>query len=678
MIGNRVPANNCRGTARQPEPPGRPYKYLCLQPWIWEDQVPISWKIRNPVSPQFMSPHSHSPTPAFRVVVVGHVDHGKSTLVGRMLHETGALPAGKLAEVEATCRRRNMAFEWAFVTDALQPERDQGVTIDVSYIQFRTPQRRYVLVDAPGHREFLKNMISGAAGCDGAILVIDALEGVREQSRRHGYVLSLMGVMQVFVVVTKMDLVGYDAARFSELEKDVRRYLADIQIHAKRVIPASAREGDNIKGHSARMPWYSGPDLIEALDEFAMPEGLEDLPLRFPIQDVYKFDDRRIYAGRIETGRLRVGERLLFSPSNMTARVKSIESWPSTEAAHEAQAGQSIGITLEEQVFAERGELASHVDHAPWETNVFKARLFWLGREPLRAGKTYTLKLATRQVPIEVHSIDRVINTTDLSAAPATQVERNTVAEVVMRSRAMLALDPSTQNPRTGRFVLVDGFDVAGGGLIDMSGYSDLRRHVLVRSENLTVVEHRVTAEMRTAQSGHEGGVIWLTGLSGSGKSTLAIELEARLFKEGFNVFVLDGDNVRRGLNANLGFSPEDRAENIRRVGEVAALFAEAGVVAITAFISPYCKDRAESRAAAAGRFHEVYVRADLATCERRDPKGLYKRARSGEIRDFTGISAPYEVPESPDLVVDTTNQKVDDSVAILLEYVRRNFRVRP
>jgi bifunctional enzyme CysN/CysC len=613
----------------------------------------------------------------FHVAIVGHVDHGKSTLVGRLLHETGALPEGKLAEVEAVCRRRNMPFEWAFVTDALQPERDQGITIDVSYIRFRTKRRGYVLVDAPGHREFLKNMITGAAACDGAILVVDAAEGVREQTRRHGYLLALMGVAQVAVAVTKMDLIGCDRARFDGIAREVRSYLADIGVMVDTVIPVSARDGDNIGAPSARMAWYDGPTVLEALDRFEARAPLDDMPLRIPVQDVYRFDQRRIIAGRVETGRLKVGDALLFSPSNLSARVKAIESWNRDGAPMEGRAGESVGFTLEDQIFVERGEIASHVDRAPIETNVFRARLFWLGKAPLARGRSYTLKLCTRQIPVEVQSIDKVIDTSDLSASAAERVERNAVAEVVLRTRAMLALDSFADNPRTGRFVLVDGYDVVGGGIISMEGYPNQRQQITVRSTNVSVVAHGVTEAMRARQNRHSGGVLWLTGLSGAGKSTLAIALEMRLFKEGYLVYVLDGDNVRRGLNANLGFSPEDRSENIRRVGEVAALFAEAGFICVTAFISPYRSDRDRARTAGGGKFHEIYVKADLSVCEGRDPKGLYKRARRGEIADFTGISAPYEEPAAPELVLDTGAASVEDSLKSLLDYVKRNFRVR-
>lgn len=611
---------------------------------------------------------------SLNVVIVGHVDHGKSTLVGRLLHETGALPEGKIEAIEAMCQRRGMPFEWAFVTDAFQPERDQGVTIDVSYIRFRTARRGYVLIDAPGHREFLKNMVSGATGSDAALLVIDAAEGVMDLSRRHGYLLHLLGLREVVVAVTKMDCVDYAAERFAAIEDEIRGYLDSLGINPIFVIPVSGRDGDNIAGASSNMRWYEGPSVVEALDRLQAPPPLVDLPLRLAVQDVYRFDARRIIAGRIESGRLSVGDTLLFSPSNKTAKVKSLEGWNLPAPIHSASAGQSIGLTLDEQIFVERGEVASHVDDPPVETNVFRARIFWLGRTPLGVGDCYTLKLATASTSVEVQSLERVIDTDDLSTLATDRVERNGVAEVVLRARSMLALDPFSENLRMGRFVLFDGYDAVGGGIVSMEGYPDQRALVTVKSTNVQVVEHRITADMRLARGGHRGAVLWLTGLSGAGKSTLAIEVERRLFNKGYQVYVLDGDNIRRGLNTNLGFSPEDRAENIRRVGEVAALLVDAGCVVITAFISPYRSDRERARAAAGSAFHEIYIHADLETCERRDSKGLYKRARAGEIPDFTGVSAPYEPPEKADLVVDTGDTTVEESVQAILDYVEKHI----
>ncbi|HEX2478658.1 MAG TPA: adenylyl-sulfate kinase [Geminicoccaceae bacterium] len=617
---------------------------------------------------------AHSSRPKLKIVIVGHVDHGKSTLVGRLFHDTGSLPEGKLETIKAVCERRGMPFEWAFLMDALQAERDQGVTIDTAQIQFRTKARDYVIIDAPGHKEFLKNMITGAASSEAALLLIDAAEGVREQSRRHGYLLHLLGVRQVAVLINKMDLVGYSAERFGDVAEEYREYLAGLGVSPTGFIPISAREGDGIAERSKAMRWYQGPTVLEALDQFVPGTPPVDLPLRLPIQDVYKFDQRRILVGRIASGRLAVGDELVFSPSNKAAKVKSIEGWSVPELPGAAASGQSVGITLEDQIFVERGEVASHRAQPPIESNVFRARVFWLGRAALEPGNRYTLKLNTSETDVTVQSIESVIDTGDLSSRPAELLERNGVAEVVLRTRGLLALDEHRANPLTGRFVLVEDHLPVGGGIISMEGYPDQRELITRRATNITTVGHGVANEARIARNGHKGGVLWFTGLSGSGKSTLALALEARLFAKGYHVYVLDGDNIRDGLNANLGFSPADRAENIRRVGEVAALFADAGFLVITSFISPYRADRERARRAAPEAFHEIFIEAPLEVCEGRDPKGLYKRARTGEIPEFTGVSSPYEPPEAAELVIHTGEHAVDDCLSELMAYVEQEF----
>jgi len=610
-----------------------------------------------------------------KIAIVGHVDHGKSTLVGRLLNDTHSLPAGKVDAVAEMCKRRGMPFEWAFVTDALRAERDQGITIEASHIRFADALRDYVLIDAPGHREFLKNMISGAAGCDAALVVIDAVEGVREQSRRHGYLLHLLGVRQIAVAVTKMDTADFSVDRFGQIETDFRRLLEELGIELAAIVPVSGRDGDNIVTRSDRTPWYHGPTVLEAVGNFQPQPQPVELPLRIPVQDVYKFDARRIIAGRVESGRLSVGDEIVFSPSNHVVRVKSLEGWNTETPILHAEAGQQVGITLDEQVFVERGELISHVAGAPMETNVFRARLFWLGDEPMSIGKRYTLKHGTSEVKVDVERVERVVDTSELMAANTDSVPRDAVADVILRSPSMLALDPADDNPRTGRFVLADGYDIVGGGLIDMDGYPDQRSLITQRATNIFEVENTVTDQMRMARNGHRGGVMWFTGLSGAGKSTLAVELERRLFQKGYQVYVLDGDNLRSGLNANLGFSPEDRAENIRRVGEVAALFARAGFIVLTAFISPYRSDRERARDAVGNDdFHEVYVSAPLDVCESRDPKGLYRKARTGEIPEFTGISAPYEAPEACEIEVNTGKLDITQSMEKMIDYIERNF----
>jgi bifunctional enzyme CysN/CysC len=609
-----------------------------------------------------------------KIVIVGHVDHGKSSLVGRIFHDTGSLPEGKVEAIQKMCDKRGMPFEYSFLMDALQAERDQGITIDTSQIWFKTAKRDYVIIDAPGHKEFLKNMISGAASSEAALLVIDAKEGVREQSKRHGYLLHLLGVQQIAVAVNKMDLVGYSELRFKEIEREFTAYLKEIGVKPTYIIPISAREGDLITEKSANMSWYKGPSVVEALDLFTSSPKLHQLDLRFPVQDVYKFDERRIIAGRIEAGSLQVGDELLFSPTNKIARVASIEAWPANDGITEASAGQSVGITLDEQIFVERGNVISHRKNAPKLTNVFKAKLFWLGREPLTQGKRYKLKINTSEWMVELKSIEKVVNTDDLSHNDAQTVERGAVAEVTLKVRGLIALDDYTDNIRTGRFVLLENYQPVGGGIISMQGIPDQRSEVRIKSTNIHEVDYHITPTQRSFANGHKGGVLWFSGLSGSGKTTLALELQRHLFAKGYQVYVLDGDNIRGGLNSDLAFSPQDRQENIRRVGEVAALFANAGMIVITAFISPYRSDRYKARAAAQNTFHSIYVKADVNTCEGRDPKGLYKKARAGEIKDFTGISAPYEEPENPDLTIDTAGLSVEQSVALLLDYVEQNL----
>lgn len=618
-----------------------------------------------------------------RIVIVGHVDHGKSTLVGRLFHDTGSLPEGKYEAIKAMCERRGMPFEWAFLMDAFQSERDQGITIDTAQIWFKTALRDYTIIDAPGHREFIKNMITGASSAEAALMLIDAGQGIQQQSRLHAFLLNLLGVKQIAVLVNKMDLVDFSEARFAEISREYSSYLGSLGISANYIIPMAARDGDNIVTRSPRSPWYKGPTLVEALDSFKPASPLSDLPLRLPVQDVYKFDDRRILAGRIASGRLKVGDTLLFSPSNKTAKINSIESW-SAPIRDMAEAGQSVGITLDEQLFIERGEIASHVEAAPIESHVFKAKLFWLSKAPLKIGETYRLRLQTRDVAVAVESITCVYDPENFTARQSDTVVRNDIAEVTLRSPALLGLDAAEANSKTGRFVLSDGRNILAGGTVSLDGYPDQRRLVTVRSSNITEVAHGITSAQRAQRNGHPGGVLWLTGLSGAGKSTIAMALEQELFRRGFQVFVLDGDNVRRGLSANLGFAPEDRAENIRRIGEVAALFAESGQLVITAFISPYRSDRARAREALmkslptdanGGGFHEIYVKADLATCEGRDPKGLYQKARAGKIAEFTGISAPYEPPAQPELVIDTEKLDIAEAVALAVRYVEGHFR---
>ena len=614
---------------------------------------------------------------ALRVVIVGHVDHGKSTLVGRLLFETGSLPEGKFEQIQTVCRRRGMQFEWAFLMDALQAERDQNITIDVSQIWFKTRRRNYVIIDAPGHKEFLKNMISGAASADAALLLIDAHEGIQEQSRRHAYLLSLLGIQQVVVVVNKMDLVNFDQGVFTRIEAEYREFLHQLKVRPLQFLPIAARDGVNLVAPDDRIAWYEGPTLVQTLDDLEQPALPADLPLRFAVQDVYRFDHRRILAGRIESGTLRVGDTIFFAPTNKESTVATIETW-NAAARSAVSAGESIGITLKEQIFVERGHVGIHIDQMPIETNRFRARLFWMGDRPLSLGKKYKIKLLTQEAECQLASIDRVIDATTLEASPSIRrtIEKNEVAEVTIQSRGPVVMDNYDRLQGSGRFVLVDGNDVAGGGVVFGGVYLT---HKHSKSSNITWSESQIKYNDRVERNGHRGIVVWFTGLSGSGKSTLSRALEKEFFDRQMQVYVLDGDNMRHGLNSNLSFSPDDRVENIRRVAEVAKLLADAGLITITAFISPYRIDRIRAREIVASggvEFVEVFVSAPIDVCEQRDPKSLYRKARAGEIKGFTGLDAPYEAPNSPELVIETHEESVEHCLDHLLKFLLPRLRL--
>ncbi len=618
---------------------------------------------------------TYSKEQLIKIVIVGHVDHGKSTLIGRMLYDTGNLSEAKVEHVMASSKRRGMRTEWAFALDALQAERDQAITIDTAQVWFNTEKRPYCIIDAPGHREFLKNMVTGAANAEGALLLIDAEEGVQEQSRRHGYLLHLLGIKQVAVVVNKMDLVDYAEDAFQKVKVEYTAYLEKLGITPKVFVPICAIEGEGIVRNSDRMPWFDGPSVVDVLDSFEPQATLEAQPLRTPLQGVYKFDKRRLIAGRIEAGTLKVGDQVLFSPCNKISTVKSIENFPRNDA-ETAQAGESVAVTLTEQVFVKRGDIMSHVKDAPFDTNVFDARIFWLGRNDLKVGQLYSFKIMSQEVKARVEKIHGLIDAETLEhrSTDADVIRRNEVAEVTVRTQVPVALDTHSRIAPCGRFVIVDGYHVAGGGLADVERYIEERGdETRIKSAEIYWSESQVSREEREQLNGHRGAVVWLTGLSGSGKSTIAQGLDRELYLRGHRSYILDGDNVRHGLNRDLGFSPEDRAENVRRVGEVGRLFADAGTITVTAFISPYRAERDMARSLCdAGEFFEVFVDCPLEVCEQRDPKGLYQKAREGIIKDFTGISAPYEPPENPDLVIDSASHDVQECVQQILAHLEK------
>jgi bifunctional enzyme CysN/CysC len=596
------------------------------------------------------------------LVVVGHVDHGKSTLIGRLLFDTHSVPDGKAERIEAACKAEGMEFEYAFLLDALLEEQAQNITMDTTRVPFHTERRSFTIIDAPGHKEFLKNMITGAASADAAVLLVDAQEGLREQTRRHCFLLSLLGLRQIVVAVNKMDLVDYRPDVFESIRTELAEFLAKLGVEPAHFVPISAKLGEGLLRHSARMPWYHGPTLLEALEKFRANPPASGGPLRLSVQDVYRFDSRRIVAGLVESGSVSVGDPIVFVPGGKRSRVKSIETWPALKPPTRGPvgSGREVAVTLEDELFVERGQIGSPLDDKPYEARTFTARVFWIHDEPLRSGELIPLKLGTQQAEARVLGIQRTLDAVTLETGTGTtgEVKVHEVAEIRMRVRKPIAFDVGGKVPALGRFVLMRGRRIGGGGVID------------------SVVDEPpetrgISPVSRSAILGHRGCIVWMTGLSGSGKSTLARALEQRLLNSGILSAILDGDVLRTGLSRNLGFTPDDRSENLRRATELAIHLADAGVVVIAALISPFRADRAMAAERAKERgvpFAEVFINAPLAECERRDPKQLYKKARSGQIQQFTGIDSPYEAPLSPDIELRTDRESVNESIERLTE----------
>ena len=519
------------------------------------------------------------------VVIVGHVDHGKSTLVGRLLADTGVLGEGKLEKVQAVCKRQGKVFEYAFLLDALEEEQGQGITIDSARVFFRTERRDYIIIDAPGHIEFLKNMVSGAARAEAAIMLIDANEGVRENSKRHGYLLSMLGIKQIVVAVNKIDLVGYDRQVFENIVDEYRAFLASIDVSPKHFIPVSAREGDLVAERSDRLAWYDGPTILEAMDGFGKLAADDELPLRMPVQDVYKFndrgDDRRIVVGRVEAGTLQVGDRVLFSPSNKVSTIETIEVW-SADPVSSVSAGLTTGLTLSEQIYVSRGEVMSHVAKTPLVSTRLRANLFWLGRRPMVPGKRYKLKLGTHQTEVTIAEINRILDASELDASiDKNQVERHDVADLVLETRHPVAFDRVSEIEATGRFVIVDEYDIAGGGIVrDLISDSLSQQRLETRIREIGWVRGDVTRSMRAEQSGHPASMVMFTGNTGTGKHMVARALEKRLVASGHRAYLLDGRNVVLGVDADISF--DDIGELVRRFGEVAHILMDAGNLVIS------------------------------------------------------------------------------------------------
>lgn len=527
--------------------------------------------------------------PQMQMVIVGHVDHGKSTIVGRLLADTGTLPDGKLEAVRAACERNSKPFEYAFLIDALKDEQAQGITIDSARVFFRTPARDYIIIDAPGHIEFLKNMVTGASRAEVAFLVIDAHEGIQENSRRHGYLLSMLGVRQLAVLVNKMDIVEYDRSVFRRIVRRYRRFLRSIDVDTSGVefIPVSGLAGDNIVDRSPRTEWYTGPTVIEQLDSFRKEADLLELPFRMPVQGVYKFtklgDARRIVAGTVGTGRAEVGDEIVFYPSGKRSRIATFEQF-AAEPGRSTSAPHATGFTLEEQIYVVRGEIAVKADEpSPEVANRVRVNLFWLGREPMRRDHEYIFKMGAARHPTRLHRIVRVLDASSLRASRRkSEIERHDVAEVELAFDADIAFDPVDRIPFTSRFVIVDDYEIRGGGIIRGTAEDEdawIRENVRLRNFNWD--RSAISPLLRAERYSQRSTLILITGCEGSGKQELASRLEEQLFIEGKFVYCLGVGNLKRGLSADIQEVPVGRDEHIRRLAEVSHLFLDAGVILI-------------------------------------------------------------------------------------------------
>ncbi len=608
----------------------------------------------------------HQEKDLLRVLTCGSVDDGKSTLIGRLLHDSQQLYDDQLDALKRDHKGRNSEgeLELAMLVDGLQAEREQGITIDVAYRYFSTAVRKFILADTPGHEQYTRNMATGASTADVAILLIDARYGVQTQTRRHSFICSLLGIRHLIVAVNKMDIVGYQQSVFSKIADDVQQLVARLQVPTVDVVPISALKGENILQRSDNMPWYQGAALLPLLETLPIPRR-GGSATRFPVQYVNRPDlNFRGFAGTLVSGYLQPGQQVTAWPSGKQSRIKQLLTFDGELPS--ARAGQAITVTLQDEIDISRGDWLVPTEQQVKVSNQLKAHLVWFDEQPLQPGRLYDLKLATRKTSASIKSLDYKVDVNTLQQLPAQQLQMNDIALADIELTEALPLDVFAEQPGTGNFILIDRLSNAtvAAGLI---------QSVTEKSSHIQWQNYSVTAADRQQQLGHQSAVLWFTGLSGSGKSTVADALEQALTQAGVHTYLLDGDNVRHGLCADLGFSPEDRTENLRRVGAVAGLMADAGLVVLSAFISPYRSQRELVRSLVpADKFIEIYVATPLEVCEQRDVKGLYQKARRGEISQFTGISDPYEPPPAADLVLDTSVTSLEDSVQQLLELLQQ------
>ena len=610
----------------------------------------------------------HERKSLLRFITCGSVDDGKSTLIGRLLFESKMLFDDQLAAIEADSKKwgtQGGDIDFALLVDGLAAEREQGITIDVAYRFFSTDRRKFIVADTPGHEQYTRNMVTGASTADLAVILIDARKGVLTQTRRHSYLVSLIGIRHVVLAINKMDLVDYDEAAFRRIEDDYRAFAAQIGLNDITAIPLSGLRGDNIVEPSDRTPWYHGPTLMDFLETCEVDDTrLQAGPLRLPVQWVNRPNlDFRGFCGLIASGSVRPGDRVRVLPSGRESRVARIVAfggdWP------QAVAGQSVTLTLEDEIDISRGDVICAADAPAEVADQFECTLVWMADEPMLPGRPYWLKLGTRTVSATVTEPKYKVNVNTLEHLAAKQLELNEIGVCNLALDRALPFDPYTANRDTGGFILIDRLTNAtvGAGMLHFA---------LRRAHNIHLQAVDIDKAARAGLMGHKPAVLWFTGLSGAGKSTIANLVEKKLHAAGCHSYLLDGDNVRHGLSKDLGFTDADRVENIRRVAEVARLMVDAGLLVLTAFISPFRAERALARGLLEeGEFIEIHVDTPLAVAESRDVKGLYKKARRGELKNFTGIDSPYEPPQTPELRLDTGALSADEAADAVLALLR-------
>jgi bifunctional enzyme CysN/CysC len=601
-----------------------------------------------------------------RFITCGSVDDGKSTLIGRLLYESKMIFDDQLAQLAADSKKlgtRGGELDFALLVDGLAAEREQGITIDVAYRFFSTARRKFIVADAPGHEQYTRNMVTGASTADLAVILIDARKGVLTQTRRHSFLVRLLGIAPVVLAVNKMDLVGYSRATFEAIVADYRAFAARIGLTDITPIPVCAVHGDNILTHGAAMPWYQGPGLLQHLESVDIDAGIAARPFRMPVQWVNRPNaEFRGFAGQIVSGSVKQGDRIRALPSGRESQVRRIVT--ADGDLPRAIAGQSVTLMLDSEIDVSRGDVIAASASPPQLADQFEATLVWLHDEPMLQGRTYLMKAATRTLAATITPLKHKINVNTLEHLPAERLELNDIGVCELELDRPIPFEPYAESRALGGFILIDRLtnNTVGAGLISFA---------LRRSQNVHWQALDVDKQLRSRQKGQKACVLWLTGLSGAGKSTIANRIEKKLTATGRHTYLLDGDNVRHGLNKDLGFTAQDRVENIRRVAEVSRLMVDAGLIVLVSFISPFRSERRMARALfASGEFFEVFVDTPLAEAERRDVKGLYRKARRGELRNFTGIDSPYEAPENPEIRIDTTAMSPEEAAEHVIAYL--------